>query len=487
MKLKESLALGILCLPMFQMAALADDTSDAIADLKKQIQALSENVQALENQQTQRHAVSQTQPQADTTSSSAKTESAKPKAPAFVTAGDEGFSIRSADTNFVLRLRAYGHFDSHFYASPALGAHDTLTLRRMRLAAEGTVYKYYDYRLLIDVGSGITATSTNNAFLQDAHVNFNYWPGLQLQAGKFKEPVSLDVLQSDANMEFIERGLPSELAPNRDAGAMLHGDLFNNTLSYSAGIFNGVPDYGLGSGDVDVSDNYKDFSGRLFAQPFKNTSIQQLKGLGFGVGSSYGNQIGAVASYVTTARQKFFSYASGDGTTAAKANVTASGPHLRLAPQGYWYWGPFGVFGEYDLSSERLRRDAGLKPTYQTFDNQGWNVAFTYFLTGEKNQFDPVTIVHPFRPDGKSWGAWEVVGRYGVLDLDPKAFPSWVAKGSAEKATSWSAGLNWYFNKNVKLNLEYEQTAFGGASLGAPGTVVGQDEKAMLTRIQFQF
>ena len=31
------------------------------------------------------------------------------------------------------------------------------------------------------------------------------------------------------------------------------------------------------------------------------------------------------------------------------ADVAADGVHWRIGPQAYWYWGPFGLLGEYAL------------------------------------------------------------------------------------------------------------------------------------------
>jgi phosphate-selective porin OprO/OprP len=121
---------------------------------------------------------------------------------------------------------------------------DTFLLRRVRPIIEGSVWKDFEYRLMLDFASGITSATGNNAFLQDGYVNFHHWDEAQLQVGKFKEPVGLERLQSGANLLFVERGLPTQLAPNRDVGVQLHGKLWGNTLAYQIGYFNGVEDGG---------------------------------------------------------------------------------------------------------------------------------------------------------------------------------------------------------------------------------------------------
>lgn len=472
--------------------AMADDTADAIAALKKQIELLSAKVQQLEDEhQTDVQARNVAQP----TQSALASTNVPLKAPPFITAGPEGFSLQSADTNFTLRLHGMGQFDSHYYASPNPGAKDTFTIRRLRAVAAGKVYQNFDYYMQTDFGSGTTSTTTNNAFLQDAYVNFHYWPGFQFQGGKFKEPVGLEILPADENLWFVERGYPTELVPNRDVGAEVHGELFNGALNYAAGAFNGVPDGG--SGDIEVADNDKDVAARIFAVPFTNSSIAALKNFGFGIGTSYGFQAGSTTpSFATLGRQTFFKYASGAGTSTATRNVTEAGDHFRFVPQGYYFWGPAGFYWEYADSSEKFQLNNG--KTHQAwFDNKGWDVSASWFLTGEKDNFwAPPAPLHNFHIDGSGLGAWQLTARIGGLSLDKGAFaspashlPVYAASGSADQATSWGVGLNWFLNRNIKWVFEYEQTSFGFAPgyKATPGTVSAQDEKTFMTRLQFAF
>ncbi|MDB6028266.1 MAG: oprP [Verrucomicrobiales bacterium] len=467
MKLKTYLLLAALGLHSISQPVRADETSDAIGQLKSQVEELTQKIKALErNREIEKEAAEE-----------------KKKATPTLSAGADGFWFRSAETNFALRIRGYGQFDGRYYGGTARAARDTFTIRRLRLGLEGTVYQNYDYKVLTDFGSGITSTPANNAFLQDAYVNIHYWPEFQVQLGKFKEPVSLEVLQSDANLLFVERGFPTQLAPNRDVGIQFQGDLFKNRLSYAAGVFNGVPDGG--SGDVETTDSEKDFAGRIFAKPFKTTDIAALQGLALGVGASYGRQDGALGTYVTPGRQRFFSYLSGAGALATP-NVAAAGEHLRLAPQGYWYWKQFGLFGEYVLSRQQVKRVSGATANVARLDNEAWNVAVSYVLTGEDNAFNTPTPLHPVSFKEGGWGAWEVAARYGELSIDNGAFPLFASAGSARKISSWGLGLNWYLNKNLKFNFDYEQSLFDAGTV-KPNTVTSQDEHVFLGRAQFAF
>jgi phosphate-selective porin OprO and OprP len=441
----------------------ADEVADEIRALKKQIEELNQKVSALEQKDKL----------------TAETAANKAKESPLVSAGADGFIMRSADTNFVLRIRGYGQFDGRFYAEDN-SANDAFVMRRLRLGLEGTVYKYYDYRILTDFGSGITSTTGNNAFLQDALVNIHYWPEFQIQFGKYKEPVSLEVLQSDASLLFVERGLPTALAPNRDVGIQFQGDLLDARLSYALGIFNGVADGG--SGDVETSNSGKHFAGRIFSQPFKNFDNELFRGIAIGIGGSFGDQAESLPSYVTTGRQRFFTF----GTNSLTTSVAADGRHWRVAPQGYYYYGPFGIYGEYVLSSVEVSRTGAAGPPSLEVDNEAWNIAISYVLTGEKNSFNRISPHHPVDLSNDGWGAWEIAARFGELSIDKTAFPLVATSSSAQKVISWEIGLNWYLNKNLKFNFDYTQSHFSGGSK-TPGSVTAQDEKVFMGRTQFSF
>ncbi|MGA3180041.1 MAG: porin [Verrucomicrobiota bacterium] len=466
-------------------AAMADETADAIASLKKQIEALSRKVDELEKQQS-----AAGQPTAQTGPLEATNGVEVPKGPALVSAGADGFWMQSADTNFTLHLGAVGQFDWHYYASPNPGAKDTMTIRRLRLLTYGTLFKDYDYYIQTDFGAGNSVTATNNSLLQDAYLNIHYWPWLQLQAGKMKEPVGLEIQPADAALWYVERGYPTELVPNRNVGVEVHGNLFDNALTYYVGAFNGVADGG--SGDIETGDNCKDVAARIFAAPFTNSSVAALQNFGFGAGASYGFEAGStLPSFATIGRQTFFSYNTGAGTASTNANVTEAGQHFRFVPQGYYFWGPAGFFAEYADSSEKFQLNNG-KVRQDWFDNKGSDLSASWYLTGEKDNFwAPPVPLHPFRIDGSGLGAWQLTARIGELALDPSSFSKGYAKaGSAHEATTWGVGLDWYWNRNIKWMLEYEQTSFGFEPGDGPAkglSVQSQDETVLMGRLQFAF
>jgi len=463
MKIQRSIIMAASGILIVTASLRGAEAADEIEALKKQIQSLDQKVRAMERNR-----------ELDAEAAEAK----KKESPRF-SVGQDGVRFSSADTNFVLKLGAHVQADARFFIGDHIPVNDTFLLRRVRPIFEGTVFKDIDYRLMLDFG----ANTANANTVQDAYINYRPWQALQFQVGKFKPPVGLERLQTDVNVRFIERGYPTGLVPNRDLGIQLHGVILDGVLNYQAGIFNGVVDGG--SGDIETSDDHKDYAGRVFVSPFKPTGLAPLQGLGLGVAGTYGNQNGPLPKFVTPGQQTFFSYLSGTGANATNVSVTAAGTHWRLVPQANYYWGPLGIYGEYALSTQKIRRQSG-PSTFSYIRNKAWEVSGTYLLTGEENSFEGVTPRTPFSLANGGWGAWEVVGRVGELTIDQAQFPSVAAAGSASKATSWGTGVNWYWNKNVRLSLDYEQTHFRDGS-AKPGNVTAQNEKIIFSRVQLAF
>src|SRR5882724_7185286 len=248
MKLKHTLFVagfigGLIIGPL----AKADDTAEIIKSLREQINALDQKVRVLErNRELDQDAVNE----------AAKT------APQIVL-GENGLAISSADTNFAFSLHGLIQADNRsFFNDGGINGNDSFLLRRARPIFSGTVYRDFDFYFAPDFGG-----STVQIF--DAYLNYHYQPWLQLRAGKFKTPLGLEQLQSDAMTSFNERSLATDLVPGRDVGFQLWGDVADGRVSYALGIFNGVAD-GRNSSNADFEDHHE-FAGRLFAQAFKKT------------------------------------------------------------------------------------------------------------------------------------------------------------------------------------------------------------------------
>jgi len=253
-----SLGLGLLALaaaaPAVNAQEPAQDAPQAPQSVDDKIQELDQKIRVLDRKiEIDKEAAAE-----------------KAKTAGQANASKDGFSLRSADGNFVLRLRGYAQFDGRFWTQDEQKPQvETFLLRRVRPIFEGTVYKIFDFRIMPDFGQGQTV-------LFDAYLEARFNPAFRVRAGKFKPPVGLERLQSATDILFVERALPTNLVPNRDLGVQVGGDLAGGAVNYALGVFNGVPD--LGNGDAD-SNNDKDVAARVFFQPFVAGS-GPLKNLG---------------------------------------------------------------------------------------------------------------------------------------------------------------------------------------------------------------
>ncbi len=414
----------------------------------------------------------------DETAAAAKTSTP------VVKASPKGFSFASADGQNQIKLRGTLHFDGRFFESDdPTGLKDTWQVTRLRPIIEGTVGGIYDFKFMPDFGQGKT-------IIQDAYVTARFKQQFQVTAGKFKAPFGLERLQSANDIRFVARAFPTSLAPNRDLGVQVGGNLFGERLNYAVSWTNGVNDGGSTDafGDVDTNSG-KEWTARLFAQPFAESDSFVLRGLGFGIAGSTGTFDGTTAqplvgSYKTPAQSTFFAYRG--GTTSP---VLANGHRTRLGPQFYWYAGRFGLLGEYTTESQDVARTTTAGRTTASFDTSAWQLQAAWFITGEEESFRGFKPNAVFSLDNHTWGAFELVARYHVLDPDDDAFLGGAASYadpnvSARKASAYGLGLNWYLNENLKWVLDYEQTSFDG---GAPGGRDREDEKVFLTRFALGF
>ena len=380
---------------------------------------------------------------------------AKAKDTPSTSLSDKGLSIKKGDNEF--KFNALVQFDGRWFTGDTVPTTaDTFTFRRIRPTFQGSVGKLVGYRLTPEFAG-------SSASIVDAYIDLKFSPEATVRAGKVKGPVGLERLQGGGATAFIERGLPTELAPNRELGVQLQGDLLDKTLNYTVGVYNGSRD-GEDGGATD-NNGRKEVAARVFYEP--------TPGIGFGVGASHGSKRGATEAprnYATVDRRTGISYA---------ANTSYDGDATRISPQGYVYTGPFGLLGEYIVSKQELVNGANRGEV----SNNAWQVVGSYVLTGEDASYRGVKPKTPFQSGAEGWGALELVARVGELTADDEgvAIGAFAATG-VESIQNLGVGVNWYLNSNVRVAVNYNQTAFSNFS--GPDR---EDEKSIFTRLQLQF
>src|SRR5882672_5135062 len=133
-------------------AAVEEDVSE----IKQQLDELNQKIRVLERlQELDKEAAT-----------------AKAKETATVSAGKDGFIIKSADNAYMLRLGGIIQFDSRWYFDNVPSSNplvvpptDTFILRKVRPVMEGVFYDKIGFRLMTDFGNG-------QVVLQDAYIEY---------------------------------------------------------------------------------------------------------------------------------------------------------------------------------------------------------------------------------------------------------------------------------------------------------------------------
>jgi phosphate-selective porin OprO/OprP len=337
--------------------------------------------------------------------------------------------LRSADGAFETFITGYGQFDYRGYQG---GNHppDTFLVRRARIAVEGKLEHYFDFKVEGDFAD------TTSTLLRDLYINFHRIDEFQVRLGQFKEPFSQEELRADIYQDFVERSLVNNLAPSRSPGLMASGVIDKGVFEYQIGAFTGKGLLALNN------TNTPEGAVRVRFAPWKNTKSFLGKGLFFGGAFADGRSLGGT-SFRGLTESRSFTYFAPD---------TINGEYTRANGEMTWLLGPATFRAEYDQTNQH--RD-NLGPGGRNLPGvvaKGYTTQFTYMVTGEeKPDSAPVTPKRNLFGDGNNtsgWGAWELKFRYSNLqftDGTPKS----------NRADTIYFGPNWYPNRFLKYLLDF--------------------------------
>jgi phosphate-selective porin OprO and OprP len=360
----------------------------------------------------------------------AASQSKTPSGPSAVAGWDKkGHAfLRSEDGSFETQITGYGQLDFRGYQS---GDHppNTVLIRRARLAVEGNLERYFDFKVEGDFAD------TSSTLLRDFYVNVNRIDEFQLRFGQFRVPISQEEIRRDQLQEFVERSMVNNLVPSRSPGVMASGVISNGVFEYQIGSFNG-------KGLLAANNNgTPETAVRLRFNPWKHSSSFLSKGLIFGGAFTQGRSLGGTSVRGQT-ESRSFSFFVPD---------TINGKFVRANGEITWMLGPASIRAEYDQTNQR--RD-NLGPDGRNLPGvvaKGYMAQFTYLLTGEeKPEAGAVVPKNNLFGDGngkQSFGAWELKLRYANLQI---------ADGTAKsnRADSFYFGPNWYLNRFVRYVLD---------------------------------
>ena len=102
---------------------------------------------------------------------------------------------------------------------------------RRRIGVEGQVMKAVSFQVELELSN----TTRSGATCSSDYDQFTF---ARLQFGKFKLPFSVDENTGSTSLDFAFRSLAANtLAPGRDRGWMVHGQVLNHAVGYEYGAF----------------------------------------------------------------------------------------------------------------------------------------------------------------------------------------------------------------------------------------------------------
>jgi phosphate-selective porin OprO and OprP len=350
-----------------------------------------------------------------------------------------------------LHFRARMQLDARA-SEASSGDADGFDLSRRRIGVEGEIGKWLEFQVEREIDS--------NTPWRDVYVNYREYDAVQIQAGRFKLPFSLDENTSAANLDFMYRSRgATQLAPGRDRGVMVHGRLLDRVIGYQAGLFNRDGDNARTTDETLVSGE-RTFAARVTAQPFraKKSPTRDLQ-LGLAVTTSHVPEGLSALRGRTALDAPFF-----------PADLWVQGARRRVGLELRWRPGPYSVKAELmRVSTERREQsveDTDLSPLVAT----AWYVSGTYLITGERKAAGGDTPRRPLFRGG--YGAIEVAGRLenlrfgstatgGEPSISPRAE---VIAPNADRVMTM--GVNWFPMRGVKVQANLINESIADPSRG---------------------
>ena len=416
----------------------------------------------------------------------AKAEAASAKASADAGGSDLDLKVKwkgapqlsSGDGKFKFKVRGrvmgdYNAIDQDFAIT---GEQDIngVELRRARLGVEGVVY--YDWKYKFEVDFAGDGSEIKDAYVAYTGINF---ADLEILAGNFKILNSLEDTTSSRFITFMERAAFIEaFGIDRAVGVAAHagGDQWSFQTSYT----------GASSSDQETFfDDTQAWAIRGTVAPINtDTTVVHL-------GASYRHR--NAGNLEETGVADLFRYRA-RGANLHLADRFVATPNFAESDdlwglEGAVVLGRWSVQGEYSqLTADSASAIANASPTYE-----GYYIEGSVFLTDDMRNYDAnpgefrrVKVKKPVYGGSGGWGAWQLAGRYDVVNLSDGAAalnnstaPAAVECTDCGDQETWLIGLNWWLTDYTALKFNVTQSEIsGGANDGA--TISGFGMRAQI-------
>lgn len=425
---------------------------------------------------------------------------------AFLDYSDGTFFLRSADDNLLLATGGRVHLDTYAFAGPGVsryhrgngsGLAANMFFRRFVLEMGGLVRQHWFFW----VGGNFAPTQVDanqapvsTAAVYDGFIGYQFHPQLQIYAGQYNAPFTMENVTSSRWLDFMERALVVRTlgAPyNKDLGIMLWGSTTEHgaaPFEYQVGVFGGD---GMNRPNVD---NRFDGMARMVVRPLAGTKGATHR-FHLGVSGRLGSRDADYVRYDAPALSTPGGYAfwSPSYTTADKTevHVLPSGAAGALAGEIYLPFERVDLRGEVVYVHENRREataaDRAATLRKGTLEGIGGYAQVSVWPLGRPRVNG--------QPAGRYFGLRSPRDRgaehpYGLqlllrgemmsLSYDGNARSAEVADGAISARTTdirvnaLQAAANFWATKHIRLTAEYSLYMFPGSPLASGDAATNQ-------------
>jgi phosphate-selective porin OprO/OprP len=497
-----------------------NSTSGGAVDLAARVQAL-ESALAIQNERAT----------ADRTRLSTLEQSAKSAAWSF----DNGRpTFATSDGRFTMAIRA--RLQADFAGFMQDSAHPTgfaapndlssgMVMRRAFFGIEGKAYGDFAYEIRLNVGgadgglnpsSGGVPAGEGDPLLSKAVITYTGIPHWHFNVGVIEPSFMMEGTTASNNLIWIEKPEIDNIAADSfgagdarrgiEAGWSRINTLWDgDNLAFDVAFTGGKA--GSAAGHGNGGDEQSQILGRI-ADRFWSDGVSNFQaGMSLASVLYSGNAAGG-GSQALRFRDRPEIRVDGTRLIDTGAVPAKTGDMIAFDLEGNYQnffvegeWARFRMdrqCGAISAASNAVCTSAAAVIDHPSFE--GFTLGATWILTGEAKTYTPSAInetqagfgapvpARPFSGDGANWGAWELVARYSDTDLNwnlgQTASAGQLSGIAGGEQKILALGVNWYFNRNVRLALQDNIVSVKKGVIGNPGRD-SQDLNIVGIRVQY--
>jgi phosphate-selective porin OprO/OprP len=392
--------------------------------------------------------------------------------------------------------------------------------RRSRIGVLGTFMGDWNYALVYDFGGssdgfGGTASGSlpggGTSGIENAYLSYTgikpFGGNVALEAGYMDVLYTLGESMSSNDILFMERASSNVIATNIAAGdfrSAAGGRWYNDWFwigAYATGPSSGAIHSGSSTSPAATTEQLGGVARAVLQYTAAKDVTFHLGGDAEFLFNPPHNIIANTYTLTLSDRPELRIDPTSILSTGSMTNVKNAAVYSVEAATSY---GPFFAQGEYFWYNVNRQSFTGLP----NLNFNGGYVEASFVLTGETHTYNAGNAAYngiiPANPFGWSsagpgvmpvkampaswgWGAWEIAGRYSVINLNDRlgfASPDGVAGG---RQTIYTAGLNWYVNRSIRFMFNYLHGTIDKQASPTDTADVGARFDAVATRMQVAF